>query len=126
MRPRLLGPFDIPILILVGVAAIGVWIAGPGEQGARATAYVNGKPIAWWPLSGSVRRDTVIGDIGAVIVEHGEGSIRIVKAPCPNHVCLKQGKASHLHDQLVCVPSRLVVAIEGDENALQEHYDAVH
>ncbi len=126
MHPKLLGLLDLPLLLLVGAAAVGAWIAGPGELGARATAYVEGKPIAWWTLTGEIRCDTVMGNLGPVVLEHGQGSIRILHAPCPNHICMKQGKASHLHDQLVCVPSRLVVIVEGTGNAPEKVLDAVH
>jgi len=126
MHPRPLGLLDAPVLLVVATMSILVWMKGPGAQGARATAFVGGKPVAWWPLTGSVRRDTVAGSLGPLVVEHGQGSIRIVQAPCPNHICLKQGKASHLHDQLVCVPSRMVIAIEGDATSKEGQLDAVH
>jgi len=126
MPPRLVGLLDIPVLLAVAVLSILVWMKGPGAQGARATAFVGGKAVAWWPLTGIVRKDTVTGNLGPVVVEHGEGSIRIVQAPCPNHICLKQGKASHLHDQLVCVPSRVVIAIEGEASSSERQLDAVH
>ena len=124
MNHRLLGALDIPILLLVAAAAIGAWMVGPGEQGARATAFVDGKAVGWWPLSGPLRRDTIAGNLGPVVIEHGLGGVVIVQAPCPNHICLKQGKASHQHDQLICVPSHLVVAIGGD--AQESRFDAVH
>jgi len=124
--PRLFGALDAFVLALVGAGAAFAWMTGPGEQGSRATAYVGGKPIAWWPLSGDVRLDTIEAGIGPVVVQHGEGSIRIVQAPCPNHLCLKQGKASHSHDRLVCVPSRLVIAIEGPSAQDKDGLDAVH
>jgi hypothetical protein len=126
MPTRLVGLLDIPILLLVVSLSIAVWMQGPGAKGARATAFVGGKPAAWWPLTGSVRKDTVTGALGSVVVEHGDGAIRIVQAPCPNHICLKQGKASHQHDQLVCVPSRVVIVIDGESETSGSQLDAVH
>lgn len=124
--PRLFGALDALVLALVGFGAVFAWMEGPGGQGSRATAYVGGKPIAWWALSGDLRRDTVAGEIGPVVVEYGQGSIRIVRAPCPNHLCLRQGRATHSHDRLVCVPSRLVIALEGAATRKEEPLDAVH
>jgi hypothetical protein len=123
--PRLFGALDAVVLAMVALGAAFAWMKGPGEQGSRATAYVGGKPIAWWALSGEPRRDTVAGAIGPVWVEHGGGSIRIVGAPCPNHLCMRQGEASHAHDRLVCVPSRLVIVLEGAPRK-HETLDAVH
>lgn len=125
MKPRLFGALDALVLALVGAGAAFAWMTGPGEQGARATAFVGGKPVAWWPLSGALRTDTVQAALGPVVVRHGEGAIRIVRAPCPNHLCMKQGEASHSHDRLVCVPSRLVIVLEGAARGKVE-FDAVH
>lgn len=125
-HPRLFGALDALVLALVGAAAAFAWMTGPGEQGSRATAYVGGKPVAWWPLSGELQLDTIEAGLGPVVVEHGAGRIRIVQAPCPNHLCLRQGTASHSHDRLVCVPSRLVIAIEGVASHEKDGLDAVH
>lgn len=126
MRPHLFRSLDAVVLCLVAAGAGLAWVSGPGEQGSRATAYVAGKAVAWWPLANALRRDSVDGSLGQVVVEHGEGFVRIVRAPCPNHICIKQGKATHSHDQLVCVPSRLVIAIEGSGSDADEGLDAVH
>ena len=126
MRPRRFAPLDALVALLVAAAAAWAWVSGTGGQGSKATAYVDGKPVAWWPLEGNVLRDTVEGGLGPVVVEHGEGSIRIVRAPCPNHLCVRQGNASHAHDRLVCVPSRLVVVLEGTAENAKDGLDAVH
>lgn len=124
--PRLFGALDAFVLALVGAGAAFAWIGGPGEQGSRATAYVGGKAVAWWPLSGESRLDTLEAGLGPVVVRHGEGGIRIVQAPCPNHLCMKQGEATRSHDRLVCVPSRLVIVLEGAAAEGKDGLDAVH
>lgn len=121
---RLIGPLDLVVVAVVATGAVLSWIAGPTAHGSRATVFVQGKAVAWWPLEGGVRTDTVVGALGAVAIEHGNGRVRIASSPCPNHLCMRQGGASRLREQLVCVPSRLVVAIDGAGS--EDGLDAVH
>ena len=100
------------------------WLSSPGSDGARAVVYVGGKKRAWWNLSGPSRRDTVQGSMGAVVVEHGQGSVRIVSAPCPHQLCVRAGRVSRVRSELACVPSRLVVVVEGGPDG-KDGLDAV-
>lgn len=123
---KLLGPLDILVVLAAAIGAAFAWVAGPQAHGSRATAYVQGEAVAWWPLDGEPADDTVMGALGPVGIQHGNGSVKIVSAPCPNRVCLRQGKVSRLRDQLVCVPSRLVVVVEDVGNRRDGDLDAVH
>ncbi len=123
---KLLGPLDFLVLLAAGIGAAFAWVAGPEAHGSRATAYVKGEAVAWWPLDGATGNDTVLGALGPVAIQHGNGSVRIVSSPCPNHVCLRQGKATQLRDQLVCVPSHLVIVVEDVGNRRDGDLDAVH
>lgn len=87
--------------------------------------WVDGRRAAWFALEGSRTRDSVQGALGPVEIEHGEGTIRILSAPCPGKLCVKQGHAQRVGGKLVCVPSRVVVSIEGDVSE-REALDAVH
>lgn len=110
--PRLFSPLDALVVASVLAAATWAWFAAPGSDGARAVVYVDGKKLAWWNLSGPSRRDTVRGVMGAVVVEHGQGSVRIASAPCPHQLCVRAGKISRVRSELACVPSHLVVVVE--------------
>lgn len=123
---RFLGPLDILVVLAAGIGAAFAWIAGPQAHGSRATAYVQGEAVAWWPLDGVPKTDTVLGALGPVAIEHGNGSVKITSSPCPNRVCLRQGKVSRLRDQLVCVPSHLVIVVEDVGNRRDGDLDAVH
>jgi len=124
--PRLLAPLDILLLAALVVAGSwGTWrlVSAPG--GARAVVWVDGKRIAWYELDGARRTDSVQGALGYVEIEHGDGGVRILTAPCPSKLCVKQGHARKVGGKLVCVPSRVVVSIEGDLRE-GEALDAIH
>lgn len=123
---RLATPLDA--LLVASLLATGSWLSWrlfAAPRGERALVWIDGRRAAWFPLDGAIRRDSVQGALGAVVVEHGDGSIRIVGSPCPGHLCIRQGAARRSGEKLVCVPSRVVVAIEGSADA-ETDLDAVH
>jgi hypothetical protein len=126
VRGRFLAPLDI--LLLAGLVLAGGWSTWrlfSAPRGARAVVWVDGRRVAWHSLDGPVARDSIPGALGAVYLEHGEGAIRIASAPCPGKLCMRQGRVHRAGEKLVCVPSRVVVALEGDAPA-GETLDAVH
>jgi hypothetical protein len=120
---RTLGPFDPFLILAVGALAAWAWNAAPGGDGDRAVVYLHGKPVAWWNLSDPTRRDTVRGDLGDLVVEHGGGQVRIVESPCPHQLCVRAGAVRALNSQIACVPSSVVVVIEGSSR--KDALDAV-
>ena len=124
-RPRFLLILDSVLLAALVVG--GAWLSwslftAPG--GARAVVWIGGHRAAWYPLDGATRIDSVQGALGPLVLEHGEGRIRVLQAPCPGHLCMRQGAVHRVGEKLVCVPSRIVVTIEGDEKT--NGLDAVH
>lgn len=123
---RLFAPLDVFLLVALLVAGSWeTWRLVSAPRGGRAVVWVDGKRTAWYPLDGSPKRDSIQGALGKVVVEHGEGGIHIVSAPCPGKLCVKQGIEHRVGGKLVCVPSRVVVSIEGDAPE-DEALDAVH
>lgn len=119
-------PLDVLLLVLLlGFGTWSTWQLFTAPSGSRAVVWMDGRRVAWYPLVGGVRQDSIQGALGAVVVEHGQGAIRVVRAPCPGHLCLRQGLARRTGEKLVCVPSRVVVLIESDAGT-QGEYDAVH
>lgn len=126
VRPRFVRPLDIVVvvaLILAGGKLTMDLLGAP--RGARAVVSVDGRPVAWYPIDGSSSVDSVQGDLGTLRLRHGDGEARLVHAPCPGRLCMRQGAVHRVGEKLVCVPSRVVVSIEGDEED-PEALDAVH
>lgn len=126
VRTRFLGPLDaLLVAILVAAGSWSTWKLFLAPAGGRAIVWIDGKRQAWYQLEGAIATDTIHGVLGPVLVEHGEGKIRVIAAPCPGRLCMRQGAAHRIGEKLVCVPSRVVVAIEGDGNDAGG-LDAVH
>lgn len=103
------------IAALVG-GGLWLWLGRPAVAGSRAVVRCEGRQLAWWPLSTPPARDTVQGKLGPIVIEHGDGTARILAAPCPNRLCIRQGAVRHVHDRLSCLPSAVTVTIEGNGN----------
>lgn len=122
----LMRPLDVLVLVaLLGVGVWSTWRLFGAPSGSRAIVWRDGRRVAWYPLGGKLARDSIQGALGYVVVEHGEGTIRVVQSPCPGKLCLHQGKAHRQGDKLVCVPSGVVVVVESDA-ASDGGYDAIH
>jgi hypothetical protein len=114
-------PLDAVVLILVLSAGIFTlpWLwTGTGR---RAEIRVDGKKVMRLELEGPARRASLPGFLGPVELEWGEKGVRILQAPCPNHLCVKTGWVRRRDHRLVCAPSRLAVEIRGGDLA----FDAV-
>lgn len=112
---RRIGILDPVVAGMVLAGGLVAWFHGGSAEGAKASVYVDGRRVAWWKLVGEVRRDTVVGALGPVVVAHGGGSVAIVSAPCPHQLCVRAGSTRRVHSQVACVPSRVVVVVEGDD-----------
>lgn len=123
---RFLRPLDaILVAILVATGSWSTWKLFQASAGGRAVVWIDGKRQAWYQLDGAIATDTIQGALGPVLVDHGEGAIRVVAAPCPGRLCMRQGAAHRVGEKLVCVPSRVVVTIEGDADEAGS-FDAIH
>lgn len=123
---RFAKPLDA--ILVVSLLAAGSWLSWrlfAAPRGERALVWIDGRRAAWFPIDGAPRRDSVQGALGTVVLEHGDGSIRVIRSPCPGHLCMRQGAARRNGEKLVCVPSHVVVGIEGSSNA-ETDLDAIH
>lgn len=126
VRPRFARPLDLVVvaaLLLAGGKLTLDLLGAP--RGARAMVSVDGRAVAWYPLDGRPTVDSFQGELGTLRLLHGDGEVRLVHAPCPGRLCMRQGAAHRRGEKLVCVPSRVVVSIEGDPDD-EEALDAVH
>ena len=44
------------------------------------------------------------------------------EADCPDHLCMKQGEISHKGETIVCLPNRVVIEVESNQDS---EFDAV-
>ena len=111
-------------LILVGIvllAAVLMFFLVRGRQerdtgsGAVAVVTVDGEEIGRYPLK---KNGTFSLNDGSniLVVENGEAWVS--EANCPDKVCMGMGKISRNGEFIACLPNRLIVVVEGGEQAL--------
>ncbi len=59
--------------------------------------------------------------VGEMIVQIKDNKVRILKSSCKNKLCVEQGWISRVGEKVICVPSKVVVIIEGENS----DFDAV-
>lgn len=60
---------------------------------------------------------TVQGALGEVTIRVANHRIRVLRSPCPNQVCVRQGEVHRPGEMLVCAPNQLVVFIRGEADS---------
>lgn len=124
------------MLVALGLAASAVLAMQGGDAGAGAKVVIKsgGSVYASYPLS---EKKTIVvpapqqpkeGSAGSEhrdlynIVIIDSGSVCVSEASCKNQVCVRHGSISHPGENIVCLPNRLIVSIEGGEGG---GYDSI-
>jgi hypothetical protein len=82
--------------------------------GASILVEVNGLSV----YKASLRQDSefsVKGTRGELLLEVRDGGIRVVRADCPNRICVRTGSRSHSGDVIVCVPNKVVIRVGSNQ-----------
>lgn len=112
---------DLIVVLLVLIAAAAVLLSLRPESGGRLTAVVrlDGVEVARRDLSGlegSVFLE-VEGAAYPITVEFAPGKVRIYETACPSRDCYATGWVDRAGGQIVCLPNRMVIALEGEKTS---------
>lgn len=81
----------------------------------RTLIYQNGKLMRQIGLS----EDKEVWFLGEKLqVQIKAGRIRVLKADCPEHVCMNTGWIQHSGQTIVCVPNKVLIEIKSIEPVL--------
>ena len=104
----------LALIVIIGLLSYGK--LGRGE-GMIAVISVDGEVLERIDLS-KVRKeyDKEISTVYGTNIVHVEpGAISVSHADCPDQICVYQGKLSGSGIPIICMPNRLVIAIEGGD-----------
>lgn len=84
--------------------------------GTVANIYRNGEPVLSIDLSLVTEpyELTLSDENGSNVIRVEAGRIAVVRADCPDKVCVKAGWRSDSASPIVCLPHRLVIRVERD------------
>ena len=105
---------DTLLIALLLAAALVLYLSlGRAEEtGERVVVFIDGERAASYPLSRNGEYSLNDGSNRLVIED---GRAWIAEADCPDQICVLLGKIDRSGELIVCLPNRLIVTIEGDE-----------
>lgn len=115
---------DALVALAILAAAALVFMLLPNRGGAILTAVVtvDGETVLTCPLEEQMDLIvyTVHGDYPLTLELSGNG-VQVTETSCPGEDCRHMGTISAAGQQIVCLPNRMIVALQGSDPS----YDAV-
>jgi hypothetical protein len=106
-------PGDVILTVALLLVAVAItYFTAEKTPGRRAVVTVDGQTVCVLDLD-SPGSFQVIGPLGPTVIETGNGGVRVVSSPCPNHICIRMGEARMRGQMILCVPNRVAIRIEG-------------
>ena len=108
----------IALIVIVVAAGLAGWraLGASAQENAQGLVAVvhdgDGGELAL-PL-GEDSTQVVTSSLGSNTVVVASGSVHVEDADCANHDCVNQGAIDTPGEQIVCLPHKLVVRLEGD------------
>lgn len=107
----------IGALLLTAALLLVLSLTVGGEDGLFAVITVDGETAARLPLD---RNDTytVESGRGTNVICVSDGAVFMKSASCPDKTCVHQGSISLTGEVIVCLPHRVTVSIDGNEDEM--------
>jgi hypothetical protein len=84
---------------------------GPGLAPHHRVIEASGQ--TWiYPLRED-RQVTVPGPLGEELIDIKDGNAFVESSPCPNQICIQQGKISKPGQWIACLPNKVFIRIAG-------------
>jgi hypothetical protein len=116
---------DMILIVIILIIALIIFIVPKinSNQGNKiANVYYENKLIKTIDLSSNLKQEyNIKGYNGNIVIETKDNMIRVKTENSPLHLCSKQGWVENSHEVIVCLPNRIIIKIEDNE----EMYDAV-
>ena len=114
-----MGKIRNDIILIIVLAALIVssfiwWFLSSVDEPNRlyVNIYYDEKLLYSTPLDEN-NEYVVKGKIGDVHIVIEDGYVSVVKADCPNHICVEEGKKNKNNDTITCLPNLVYVKIGG-------------
>lgn len=115
---------DLLVALIILAAAVWGLFALPVQHGERLTALVTVDGDTVWTCPLKDRNEPVRYTVDGkypLTLEVSKDGVRVVETSCPGEDCRHTGLISGAGQQIVCLPNRTVVTLNGNDPS----YDAV-
>ncbi len=93
-----------------------IWRFGILDVGEKVIVSYNGEVVAQYDLHASGRYELSFAEGRNVLMIEG-GEAYVEEADCPDRLCVHQRHISKSGEAIICLPHKLVITIEGKEDA---------
>ena len=104
------------LILIAVILAVAVLILGYSlltrTEGAYAVVTVDGEEIGRYRLDKPLETE-IVSAFGRNVLVIADGKASVIEADCPDGLCVSQGAICYEGETIVCLPHRLIVAIEG-------------
>ena len=114
------GVNDIKVLLILaglGVGFLGVYFLYPREQASLVMISVDGETVGTYDLNVNQTIPIFVKGQETNVLEISRGQAFMKEADCPDHLCMKQGEISHKGETIVCLPNRVVIEVESNQDS---------
>lgn len=110
-------------ILLLSVAVLGIFLFGitrfyysSSSAQKQVIVKVGGEIVKTIPFreGTSVQKFTIDGKIGQAEIEVKGQEVRMLKAPCPDQICVKQGWLKNAGHSIICVPNEVVIYLDAE------------
>lgn len=108
----------IAIIIVVAVAGVILFSRYDNISSTSIVVTVDGKLFGTYSLKKD--QEIEINDTNYLIIR--DGIADMIKANCPDQICVKQKPISKNNESIICLPNKVIVEVVGGEKT---EFDAV-
>ena len=119
---------DKRLIIILAIACAATWVL------LRSTDTRHGKVVLVRKdqkqmqridlnkVKGTARLPLAVDD-GQLVIEYDQEGVRVLSSPCPDKVCVHQGKITRSGQTIACVPEKILITLISSDK--EETHDAV-
>ncbi len=113
--PRLRLLDVVALALALGVTGVfSVFAYTGGDKNPNVIIEASGQ--RWiYPLREN-RQVTVGGPLGDELISISGGEAWVVTSPCPNKICIQQGRISKPGQWIACLPNKIFIRVSGKED----------
>lgn len=107
--------FDYAAIAVSLFVIVAVSVKAVGGDGKRLEVVIEASGSSWiYPLWED-REVRVNGPLGEETIRIGSGEAWVETSPCPNKLCILQGRISRPGQWIACLPNRIFLHVSGRE-----------
>lgn len=108
----------IIIILLFSLMILGLYKINKTANSNIAIVYYENKKVLEIDLTKDIKTYKVNGYNGPVFIKAGNGKVMVKEENSPRHLCSKQGYISKPYESIICLPNKIIVRIESNDNGI--------